>query len=144
MEIPAWSATTAWKHKSRKNTVPVVSHTMECLRSIRNSYDKIVEEHYHAPRHKIRSFLLKTDRDTHRPNDWWQCRSSHQRPYHYYDIMYQNSNWGHSEEKRERSRKDKNSYTGYYQVCINTDASLHHTTKSVVFFEKDYKICTIP
>jgi len=36
--------------------------------------------------------------------------------------MYQNSNQGHSEEKLERSKKDKNSYTSYYHVRINTDA----------------------
>ena len=48
-------------HKFRKNTVLVASHTMECLHSIQNSYDKIVEEHSHAPNHKIKSFLLKTD-----------------------------------------------------------------------------------
>jgi len=117
----AWSATTMWKHKSRKNTIPVVSHAMECLRSIWSSYDKINKEHSHAPNHKIRSFLLKTNWDTHRPKDWWQCRSLHQQAYHYYDVMYQNSNWGHSEEKRERSKKDKNSYTSYYRICINTD-----------------------
>jgi len=118
----AWSATTTWKHKSRKNTVPVVSHTTECLHSIQSSYDKINKEHSHAPNHKIRSFLLKTDRDTHRLKDWWQCRSSHQQAYHYYDVMYQNSNQGHSEEKHERSKKkDKNSYIGYYCICINTD-----------------------
>jgi len=35
--------------------------------------------------------------------------------------MYQNSNWGHSEEKHERSKKDKNSYAGYYRVHINID-----------------------
>jgi len=116
-----WSATTTWKHKSRKNTVPVVSHTMECLRSVQSSYDKINKEHSHAPNHKIRSFLLKTDRDTHRPKDWWQHRSLHQQAYHYYDDMYQNSNWGHSEGKHERSKKDKNSYTSYYHVHINTD-----------------------
>jgi len=110
------------KHKFRKNTIPVASHATECLRSIQNSYDKIVEEHSHAPNHKIRSFLLKTDQDTHRPKDWWQHRSSHQQAYHYYDDMYQNSNQGHSEEKHERSKKDKNSYTGYHRVCINTDA----------------------
>jgi len=140
----AWSATTMWKHKFRKNTIPVASHTTECLCSIWNSYDKIIEEHSHAPSHKIRSFLLKTDWDTHRLNDWWQCKSSHQQAYHSYDVMYQNSNQGHWENKHERSRKDKNSYTSYYHICINTDASLHHATKSVVFFEKDYKICTVP
>jgi len=101
----AWSATTTWKHKSRKNTVPVLSHTTECLRSIRSSYDKINKEHSHAPNHKIRSFLLKADQDTHRLKDWWQCRSLHQQAYHYYDVMYQNSNRGHSEEKHERSKK---------------------------------------
>jgi len=138
-----WSATTMWKHKFRKNTVPVASHTMECLRFIWNSYDKIIEEHSHVPNQEIRSFLLKTDWDTHRPNNWWQHRLSHQQAYHYYDVMYQNSNQGHSEEKHKRSKKDKNSYAGYYHVCINTDVSLHHTTKSVVFFEKDYKIRTI-
>jgi len=116
-----WSATTMWKHKSRKNTVPVASHATECLCSIRDSYDKIIEEHSHAPNHKRRSFLLKTNRDTHRPKDWWQCRSSHQQAYHCYDVMYQNSNWGHSEEKHKRSKKDKNSYTGYYRIHINTD-----------------------
>ena len=42
-----WSATTTWKHKFRKNTVPVASRTMECLHSIWNSYDKIIEEHSH-------------------------------------------------------------------------------------------------
>jgi len=140
----AWSATTTWKHKFRKNTIPVASHITECLHSIRNSYDKIIEEHSHAPSHKIRSFLLKTDQNTHRLNNWWQHRSSHQQAYHYYDVMYQNSNQGHSEEKHERSKKDKNSYTGYYHVCINTDVFIQHTTTSVVFFEKDYKICTIP
>jgi len=102
-----WSATTAWKHKFRKNTIPVASHTMECLRSIRNSYDKIIEEHSHAPSHKMRSFLLKTDWDTHRPKDWWQRRSSHQQAYHYYDVMYQNSNWGHWEENTRDQRKIK-------------------------------------
>jgi len=117
----AWSATTAWKHKSRKNTVPVVSHATECLRPVWSSYDKINKEHFHAPNHKIRSFLLKTDWDTHRPKDWWQRRSSHQQAYHYYDVMYQNSNRGHSEGKHKRSKKDKNSYTSYYCVCINTD-----------------------
>jgi len=139
-----WSATTTWKHKIRKNTIPVASCAMECLCSIQNSYDKIIEEHSHAPSHKIRSFLLKTDWDTHRPNGWWQCRSLHQQAYHYYDVTYQNSNWGHWKEKHERSKKDKNSYIGYYHICINTDVSLQHTTKSVVFFEKDYKIHTIP
>jgi len=132
----AWSATTAWKHKFRKNTVPVASRTMEGLRSVWSSYDKIIEEHSHAPSHKIRSFLLKTDWDTHRPNSWWQCRSLHQQAYHYYDVMYQNSNWGHSEEKHERSKKDKNSYTSYYHIHINTDASLQHTMKSVVLWER--------
>jgi len=140
----AWSATTTWKHKFRKNTVLVASRAMECLCSIRNSYDKIIEEHSHAPSHKIKSFLLKTDWDTHRLNDWWQHRSLHQQAYHYYDVMYQNSNQGHSEEKHKRSKKDKNSYAGYYCVRINTDVSLQHTAKSVVFFEKDYKIRTIP
>jgi len=140
----AWSATTTWKHKFRKNTVPVASHATECLHSIQSSYDKIIEEHSYAPSHNIRSFLLKTDQDTHRLNNWWQHRSSHQQAYHYYDVMYQNSNQGHSEEKHKRSKKDKNSYTGYYCVHINTDAFIQQTTKSVVFFEKDYKICTIP
>ena len=110
----------------------------------RNSYDKIIEEHSHAPSHKIRSFLLKTDQDTHRLNSWWQHRSSHQQAYHYDDVMYQNNNRGHWEEKHERSKRDKNSYTSYYRVHINTDAFIQHTTKSVVFFKKDYKICTIP
>jgi len=55
----AWSATTTWKHKFRKNTILVASHTTECLCSIRNSYDKIVEVHSHAPSHKIRSFYWK-------------------------------------------------------------------------------------
>jgi len=137
IKIDAWSATTAWKHKFRKNTVAVASHTMECLRSVWSSYRKIIEEHSHAPSHKIRSFLLKTDQDTHRLNDWWQCRSSHQQVYHYYDVMYQNSNWGHWEEKHERSKRDENSYTGYYHVHMNTDVFIQHTTKSVVFFEKD-------
>jgi len=118
----AWSATTMWKHKFRKNTILVASHATECLCSIWNSYDKIVEEHSHALSHKIRSFLLKTDQDTHRPKDWWQHRSSHQQAYHYYHVMYQYSNWGHSENKHERSRKNKNSYTGYHHVRINTDA----------------------
>jgi len=140
----AWSATTVWKHKFRKNTVLVASHTMECLHSIWNSYDKIIEEHSHAPSHKIRSFLLKTDWDIHRPNGWWQHRSLHQQAYHYYDAMYQNSNWGHWEEKHEGSKRDKNSYTSYYHVHINTDVFVQHNTKSVVFFDKDYKICTIP
>jgi len=140
----AWSATTTWKHKLRKNTILVASHTMECLHSIWNSYDKIIEEHSHAPSHKIRSFLLKTDWDMHRPNGWWQCRLSHQQAYHYYDVMYQNSNQGHWEEKHKRSKRAKNSYTGYYCIHINTDAFIQHTTKSVVFFKKDYKICTIP
>jgi len=140
----AWSATTAWKHKIRKNTVLVASRTTECLCSIWNSYDKIIEEHSHVPSHEIRSFLLKTDQDTHRPNDWWQHRSLHQQAYHYCDVMYQNSNWGHWEEKHERSKRDKNSYTGYYHVRINTDVFIQHTTKSVVFFKKDYKIHTIP
>jgi len=140
----AWSATTMWKHKFRKNTVPVASHTMECLHSIQNSYDKIVEEHSHAQSHKIRSFLLKTDWGTHRLNSWWQHRLSHQQAYHYYDVMYQNSDRGHSEEKHQRSKKDKNSYTSYYHVHINTDVFIQHTTTSVVFFEKGYKIHTIP
>jgi len=35
--------------------------------------------------------------------------------------MYQNSNQGHSEEKHKRSKEDKNSYTSYYRVRINTD-----------------------
>jgi len=115
-----------------ENTNLVASHTTECLRSIRNSYGKIVEEHSHAPSHKIRSFLLKTDWDTHRLKDWWQCRSSHQQAYHYYDVMYQNSNWGHSENKHKRSKKDKNSHTSYYHVHINTDA-----------FIQTYKICSV-
>jgi len=34
---------------------------MECLHSIQSSYDKIIEGHSHAPSHKIRSFLLKTE-----------------------------------------------------------------------------------
>jgi len=139
-----WSATTTWKHKFRKNTVLVAFHTTECLCSVQNSYDKIIEEHSHVPNQEIRSFLLKTDWDTHRLNGWWQRRSSHQQAYHYYDVMYRNSNRGHSEEKHKRSKKDKNSYTSYYHICINTDAFVQHTTKSVVFFKKDYKICTIP
>ena len=128
----ACSATTAWKHKSRKNTVPVVSHATECLRSVRSSYDKLNKEHSHAPNHKIRSFLLKTDWDTHRPNNWQQHRSLHQQA-HYYDVMYQNSNWGHSEEKHKRSKRDKNSYTSYYCIHINTD----------VFLQIHYKICSV-
>ena len=132
------------KHKFRKNTILVASHTTECLRSVWNSYNKMIEEHSHATSHKIRSFLLKTDRDTHRLNNWWQCRSSHQQAYHYSDVMYQNSNWGHSEGKHKRSKKDKNSYTDYYCIHINTDVFIQHTTTSVVFFKKDYKIHTIP
>jgi len=38
-----WSATTVWKHKFRKNTGPVASCAMECLRSIQNSYDKMIQ-----------------------------------------------------------------------------------------------------
>jgi len=127
-----WSATTAWKHKSRKNTVPVVSHTMECLRSVRDSYDKIIEEHSHAPNHKIRSFLLKTDRDTHRPKDWWQCRSSHQQAYHYYDVMYQNSNRGHSEENMRDQRKIK---IAILAITAYTSILMH--------LYKHYKICSV-
>jgi len=135
-----WSATTMWKHKFRKNIVPVASRATECLRSIQNSYDKIIEEHSHAPSHKIRSFLLKTDWDTHRLNSWWQCRSSHQQAYHYYDVMYQIV----TKAIEKKNMRDKNSYTSYYCVCINTDAFIQYTTKSVVFFKKDYKIHTIP
>jgi len=128
----AWSATTAWKHKSRKNTIPVVSHTTECLRSVRSSYDKINKEHSHAPNHKIRSFLLKTDQDTHRPKDWWQHRSSHQQAYHYYDVMYQNSNRGHSEENTRDQRKIK----------IPIPAITAYTSILMCSY-KHYKICSV-
>ena len=127
-----WSATTTWKHKSRKNTVPVVSHAMECLHSVWSSYDKINKEHSHAPNHKIRSFLLKTDWDTHRPKDWWQCRSSHQQAYHYYDVMYQNSNWGHSEENTRDQREIKiatPAITAYASILMRS--------------YKHYKICSV-
>jgi len=125
----AWSATTTWKHKFRKNTVPVASHTTECFRSIWNSYDKIVEEHSHAPSHKIRSFLLKTDQDTHRPNNWWQCRSSHQQAYHYYDVMYQNSNQGHWEINTRDQGKIKiaiPAITAYASILMCLYNTLQH------------------
>jgi len=127
-----WSATTAWKHKSRKNTVLVVSHATECLRSIRSSYDKINKEHSHAPNHKIRSFLLKTDWDTHRPKDWWQHRSSHQQAYHYHDVMYQNSHWGHSEENTRDQREIK-----IATLAITMYASI------LMRSYKHYKICSV-
>jgi hypothetical protein len=132
----AFSATAVWKSKIRKKPIPVASHATGYLHSVRKTYDKLIKEHSHAPRHKIRSFLLKTDWETHRPNGWWQHRSSHQQAYHYYDVMYQNSSWGHWEQKHKRSKKDKNSYVGYYCVRINTDVFVQNTTNSVVSLEK--------
>jgi len=128
----AWSATTMWKHKFRKNTVPVASHATECLHSVWNSYDKINEEHSHAPNHKIRSFLLKTNWDTHRPKDWWQRRSSHQQAYHYYDVMYQTSNQGHSEENTRDQRKIK---IAILAITAYTSILMHSY--------KHYKVCSV-
>jgi len=44
------------------------------------------------------------------------------------------------EDKHERSKRDKNSYTSYYHVHINTDVFCEYTTKSVVSLKRDYKI----
>jgi len=118
----AWSATTTWKHKFRKNTILVASHATECLHSIWNSYDTIIEEHSHAPSHKIRSFLLKTDWETHRPKVDGNTDHFSSKP-----IITMMSCikivTKAIEKKNTRSKKDKNSYASYYRIH-NTDASL--------------------
>jgi len=127
-----WSATTAWKHKSRKNTVPVVSHATECLCSVQSSYDKINKEHSHAPNHKIRSFLLKTNWDTHRLKDWWQCRSSHQQAYHYYDVRYQIVTEAIQKKNTRDQRKIK---IAILAITAYTSILMH--------LYKHYKICSV-
>ena len=57
------------------------------------------------------------------------CASTHHHAYQY-------SNWGYKERKHERSKKTKNSYIGYFRVCIKTN----------VFEDKKpeyYKICSV-
>jgi len=44
------------------------------------------------------------------------------------------------EDKHKRSKRDKNSYTGYYHMCINTDVFHEYTAKPVVSLKRDYKI----
>jgi len=45
--------------------------------------------------------------------------------YQYYDAMHQNSNWGYREIKHKRSKRAKNSYIGYYRICINADVFMY-------------------
>jgi len=75
---------------------------------------------------------------------WWQCGSLHQHAYQNSDAICQNSNWSYREDKHKRSNKDKNSYSNYFHICINTDAYCVYTTKPVVSLEKDYKILWYP
>ena len=78
------------------------------------------------------------------PNGWWQCGSPHQHAYQNLDTICQSSNQSYREDKHERSKKAKNSYTSYFHVHINTDAFCAYTTKPVVPLKKDYKILWYP
>ena len=78
-----------------------------------------------------KDFLLKIGKEHHKPKvdgNASVCASMHQHAYQYYDAMCQTSNWGYWERKHVRSKKDKNSGTSYYHICINTDAFCIYTT----------------
>ena len=78
-----------------------------------------------------KDFLLKIGRGYHKPKVDGNASvraSTHQHTYQYYDAMCQTSNQGYWERKHVRSKRDKNSCTGYYRVRINTDALCIYTT----------------
>ena len=64
--------------------------------------------------------------------------------YQHYDVVCQNGNQGYWKRKHARSKKDKNSYAGYFHVHIKTDVFRVYTTKSLVSPEKDYEIWSYP
>ena len=71
-----------------------------------------------------KGFLLKIYLENHKPGvdgNTSACASMHQHTYHYYDAICQNSNQGNRERKHARSEKIKNSYIGYFCVCIKND-----------------------
>jgi len=56
IKIGVLSATTARKLKYRKKPVPVASHTMECLCSIQETYDTILQRDLSYSDEEIRNF----------------------------------------------------------------------------------------
>ena len=85
-----------------------------------------------------KGFLLKIYLENHKlrvDGNASACTSTHQHTYHYYDAICQNSSRGNRERKHMRSEKIKNSYIGYFHVCIKNDAfedKTHRHYKSVV------------
>ena len=131
-----WEKAVPLHHMQRDSLVTHKNHTKTILRvlSCSDMRDK--------------DFLLKIYLESHKPRvdgNTSVCASMHQHTYHYYDAICQSSNWGNRERKHMRSEKIKNSYIGYFHVCIKNDVfedkNCRHYKSVVSCKERLFKEC---
>ena len=129
--IPAYAsklmhctATATWKYCLRRSSLIMYGKTCEnmCRSFIMLWNDRMKE---------TKGFLLKTYLENHKPRldgNASACPSTHQHARQY-------SNRSYRERKHKISKKTKNSYIGYFWICIKSDPfedKSRNTTKFVV------------
>ena len=109
----------------------LLPHTQRDTLDTPEKHMKIPSRMEWCQRIEDKDFLLKIGQEYHKPKvdgNASVCTSTHKHAYQYYDAMCQTSNQGYWERKHMRSKRDKNSCTSYYHICINTDAFCIYTT----------------
>jgi hypothetical protein len=117
------------KWKPWNKDYSIASRATELLRFVPKAYDKYIKSEMMLKRAKIEIFYWKS---TEKPIGRTVNGNADRRiskPIITMMSYIKNSNRGHSEGKHERSKRDKNSYTGYHRICVNTDVFMLYTTK---------------